>query len=258
MKSIVSSASLSLALVSVALLPIPVQADPTILRSHSLIVRPKPPVVQEDPATQNQASDRKEKGQAGRSPSTSHSSSRTLAAPPRVAPPIRLLSMGSRKPSDASSAQGNHVRPSTESSTETDPTAAQTRSAKSLLHRGDGMSRFSLTVAPSPPIVLVPSQIPLSNPPAADPQTVQPPIPTTGTAILSWAPTVEGTPAGYRVYVGTSSGLYGYAGPFDVTGGTSFTLSDLPLGHTYYFAVSAFDQWGNESPKSDEVSKNIY
>src|SRR5574340_1241760 len=64
--------------------------------------------------------------------------------------------------------------------------------------------------------------------------------------------------AGYRVYVGTRSGVYGFAGPFEVTNSTTFTVPNLPVGTTYFFAVSAFDKAGNESAKSNEVSKSLF
>jgi hypothetical protein len=65
--------------------------------------------------------------------------------------------------------------------------------------------------------------------------------------------------AGYKIYVGTASGLYNYAGsPFVVGVTSSYTISGLPSGQTYYFAISAFDQSGNESGLSSEVTKSIY
>ena len=77
-------------------------------------------------------------------------------------------------------------------------------------------------------------------------------------ATVSWNANTEQDLAGYRVYVGTRSGIYSFAGPFEVTGGTSFTFPNLPVGTTYYFAVSAFDKTGNESVKSAEVSKSLF
>ncbi|MBX3235681.1 MAG: fibronectin type III domain-containing protein [Nitrospiraceae bacterium] len=254
--------SLFLVILGAALfpMPIPTQADTTIPHGHSLIVRPKPPATQEEQASPAQAGDRKDKSQPKLSLSTPPASTNKLTALPRTGKPIRLLSMGSRIPNTgAPPSQDREIKMMTDTSTETDTPSARGRgAARSIVRRGDEANQFSLPVAPSPPIVLVPMHMPASAPPAASSPSTQPPMPTTGAAILSWAATADGNPAGYRVYVGTTPGQYGYAGPFDVTGGTSFTLSDLPLGHTYYFAVSAFDQWGNESPKSDEVSKNIY
>jgi hypothetical protein len=38
----------------------------------------------------------------------------------------------------------------------------------------------------------------------------------------------------------------------------SYAITGLPMGQTYYFAISAFDDSGNESGLSSEVSKSIY
>jgi hypothetical protein len=64
--------------------------------------------------------------------------------------------------------------------------------------------------------------------------------------------------AGYRVYVGTRSGVYTFAGPYEVVGSTSFTVPNLPVGITYFFAVTAFDKVGQESAKSGEFSRSVY
>ena len=77
-------------------------------------------------------------------------------------------------------------------------------------------------------------------------------------ATISWYANTEGDLAGYRVYVGTTSGSYNFAGPFEVTNSTSFTVPNLPIGITYFFAVSAFDKTGNESTKSAELSKSLF
>jgi hypothetical protein len=65
--------------------------------------------------------------------------------------------------------------------------------------------------------------------------------------------------AGYKVYVGTQSGLYTFPGsPFTIGSITSYMMTNLPSGQTYFFALSAYDNGGNESPLSAEVSKSIY
>jgi hypothetical protein len=38
----------------------------------------------------------------------------------------------------------------------------------------------------------------------------------------------------------------------------SYAVTSLPIGQTYYFAISAFDDSGNESSLSAEVSKSLY
>jgi hypothetical protein len=60
------------------------------------------------------------------------------------------------------------------------------------------------------------------------------------------------------VYYGTASGTYQQqrgSGIYVTT--SSLTLSDLPAGFTYYFAVTAVDSSGNESDYSSEASKSI-
>jgi hypothetical protein len=76
---------------------------------------------------------------------------------------------------------------------------------------------------------------------------------------LSWNLNSEQDLAGYKIYVGTQSGLYTLPGsPFTIGRMTSFTVANLPLGQTYFFALSAYDNAGNESPLSVEVSKSLY
>ena len=80
-------------------------------------------------------------------------------------------------------------------------------------------------------------------------------------ATLSWdAPTTntDGTEltdlAGYKVYYGTSSGVYDNV--IDVAEGTTYTLTNISPA-TYYLVVTAYDEGGNESDYSNEVSKTI-
>ena len=83
--------------------------------------------------------------------------------------------------------------------------------------------------------------------------------PGTGSATLSWTLNSEPDLAGYKVYVGTAAGLYAYPGsPFVVGLTGSYTITGLPVGQTYFFAISAFDSSGGESGLSSEVSKSIY
>ena len=91
----------------------------------------------------------------------------------------------------------------------------------------------------------------------------QPPsVPTgTGTATLAWsAPTtnVDGTPlttlAGYKVYYGTTPGVYtsiviGKVNSYEIVG--------LSSGKTYYFTMTAYDASGLESDFAPVASKLI-
>jgi len=69
---------------------------------------------------------------------------------------------------------------------------------------------------------------------------------------LAWDANVEPTLAGYKLYVGEASGVYGST--IDVGNVTSVTVTTLQAGHLYFFAVSAYDQAGVESGFSNEVS----
>lgn len=92
------------------------------------------------------------------------------------------------------------------------------------------------------------------------PPSTQPPLsPSTGAATLTWTANTESDLAGYKVYIGTASGTYSFPGSAFVVGKvTSYTIPNLPIGQTYFFAVSAYDSAGNESPLSAEVSKSLY
>jgi len=62
--------------------------------------------------------------------------------------------------------------------------------------------------------------------------------------------------AGYNVYVGTASGVYGP--PINVGNVTSYVVNNLVRGNTYYYVVTGYNTSGIESPPSNEVSKSIY
>ena len=65
--------------------------------------------------------------------------------------------------------------------------------------------------------------------------------------------------AGYKIYIGTTSGTYSLAGsPFSTAIATSYIATNLPKGQTYFFAISAYDSAGNESVLSAEVSRSLY
>jgi fibronectin type 3 domain-containing protein len=71
---------------------------------------------------------------------------------------------------------------------------------------------------------------------------------------LAWNPS-SGPAVGYRVYYGQQSGRYSFITPTapSLITTTTYTVPPLPAG-TYYFAVTAFDNAGNESGFSNEVS----
>ena len=79
---------------------------------------------------------------------------------------------------------------------------------------------------------------------------------------LRWdAPTTntDDTPltdlAGFNIYQGTATGVYG--SPVNVGYTLCHIVTGLTAGITYYFAATAYDTSGNESAYSNEVSKLI-
>lgn len=76
------------------------------------------------------------------------------------------------------------------------------------------------------------------------------------TATLSWDPSTSTNVAGYKVYMGTASGVY--SSSFTLGSTTTYTVSNLGVRSTYYFAVTAYNDSGIESSTSNEVSKSIY
>lgn len=77
-------------------------------------------------------------------------------------------------------------------------------------------------------------------------------VPGDGQLELSWNKNTDDT-INYKVYYGTSSGLYGVAE--DVGNVSGAVINGLTNSVTYYVVVTAVDAYGNESLKSDEVNK---
>src|SRR5215471_9428230 len=72
---------------------------------------------------------------------------------------------------------------------------------------------------------------------------------------LAWNPSPASNIAGYRLYLGLSSG--NYATSLDVGATTNATLANLTPGTTYFFAVTAYDTNRLESPFSGEISYTV-
>jgi len=83
----------------------------------------------------------------------------------------------------------------------------------------------------------------------------------TGKATLSWDSNTEADLAGYRVYQSQVSGVYTSPPvadiPAPVIGTPSFQISSLSEDQTYFWVVTAYDNSGNESGFSNEVTKTI-
>ncbi len=136
------------------------------------------------------------------------------------------------------------------------PSFSGSRSARNLLKN----SAITSLLQPSTPVVNTPPSLPPpSTPPSNPPSTPPAPSPSTGSLTLRWAANGEPDLAGYKIYVGTASGMYSFPGSAFVVGKvTSYTITNLPMGQTYFLAISAYDRAGNESVLSAEVSSSLY
>ncbi len=88
-----------------------------------------------------------------------------------------------------------------------------------------------------------------------------------GTATLSWDVNRDPDLAGYKIYYGTSPRTNdcppgNYSDKIDV-GKTanlekpSYKIENLADGKTYYFSITSYDVYGNESCFSAEISKTL-
>ena len=74
------------------------------------------------------------------------------------------------------------------------------------------------------------------------------------TVSLAWNTSPDPTVTGYHLYQGGASGVYTN---MVVAGSTNVTVNNLVTQRTYYFAVTAFDAIGLESPYSNEIAYTV-
>ena len=81
---------------------------------------------------------------------------------------------------------------------------------------------------------------------------------TTGPSIdLNWQPVTDVDLAGYAVYRRESGAAWKRISPAQPFVGPAFHDSNVQPGHTYSYAVSAIDQGGHESARSDETEETV-
>lgn len=68
---------------------------------------------------------------------------------------------------------------------------------------------------------------------------------------LRWNPVEADDLEGYAIHRGTESGMY--TATYDVGDVLQYDFPDLTPGCVYYFTVTAYDKWGNESGFSPEI-----
>jgi len=93
---------------------------------------------------------------------------------------------------------------------------------------------------------------------AGSPTTSPTPAPTPSNSVtLAWNPEAATgnsatNAAGYYLYIGTTNGTYTQV--TDVKNATTYVVPNLTSGTTYYFAVTAYNSSGTQSPYSNQVS----
>jgi hypothetical protein len=68
---------------------------------------------------------------------------------------------------------------------------------------------------------------------------------------LQWMPNPDPSVVGYNVYYGGASHDYTFV--YSAENSTNAVIDGLVEGQTYYFAVTAYDEFGDESDYSDET-----
>ncbi len=79
----------------------------------------------------------------------------------------------------------------------------------------------------------------------------------TASLTFQWDPVGASDLAGYKIYRSTTAGTYGSPIATLSASTTTYQMTNLTKGVTYFFAVSAYDANGNESPFSNEQSRTI-
>ena len=76
------------------------------------------------------------------------------------------------------------------------------------------------------------------------------------TVTLRWDKSADRRVKGYRLHYGTTS-TRNYSKIVDVGNVTTYTLSGLIPGKTYYCVVTAYNRAGRESPQSNEITFTV-
>ena len=84
---------------------------------------------------------------------------------------------------------------------------------------------------------------------------IVPTLCTAASLLITWNANSDADLAGYKVYYGTQARTYGTV--VDVQRSTSYSISNVQSGSTYYVTVASYDNSGNESSKSTELSAYI-
>ena len=78
-----------------------------------------------------------------------------------------------------------------------------------------------------------------------------------GEVTLAWRASTDATVIGYKIYRGTSTGVYKDDKTMDVGNVTTAVITDLDSGKVYYFSATAYDADGDESTFCNEVEFTV-
>jgi fibronectin type 3 domain-containing protein len=73
-----------------------------------------------------------------------------------------------------------------------------------------------------------------------------------------WDANAEPDLASYNIYRSNTQGVYGAPVATVPAGAVNYLATGLQVGSTYYFTVTAVDTAGNESIRSNEVSRSVF
>lgn len=187
----------------------------------------------------------------------------TGALLPSVSPPLEAPISSIIQPAPMGSIPAGDMRPSPDipmgrsaaphASASVSPRTESSRLPGALQRLFRDNPAFTKLLQIAPPVASTPP------PPQPPPSTVPPSVSPINKVTLTWIANKESDLAGYKVYVGTSSGRYDFPGsPFIISKTTTYIVRNLQQNTTYFFAISAYDLAGNESPLSAEVSKSVF
>jgi hypothetical protein len=114
------------------------------------------------------------------------------------------------------------------------------------------------STSPSAPSPVTSQTAPSTTTSQTPPSTSTSQTPQSTTSVtLAWNPNTDPDLAGYKIYESTSSGTYGAAIATVPRSTSSFVVTGLQRGVTYYFVITAYDTSGNESARSAEVRVSL-
>jgi hypothetical protein len=82
-------------------------------------------------------------------------------------------------------------------------------------------------------------------------------LPGSYSVTLVWNPSISTNVAGYKIYCGSASGVYTNSVAVAGATTTNATITGLVQGALYYFAATASDALGNQSPYSNETTYSV-